>query len=1111
MATTKDTRASNGKSTLSRLLAAGTKNFVRKIAGGILPLAAALFSTNQARADQPPLKLWYEKPATVWMYSALPIGNGEFGAMFFGGVGKEQIQFNEKTVWAGSTTSRGAYQNFGDLYLEFQGQDKYTDYYRELSLDDAMGRVSYTSNGVRYEREYLASNPDSAVIIRLTTPESTGKLNFTVTLQDAHSGTTTASGNNITMKGNLDILVYEAQVQVANEGGTVTAANGKLTVANADAVTIILTGATNFDLSKTNYTGKTSAQLHGNLSARISSASAKSYAGLKAAHENDYQPKFSRVKLDLGIPMPDVPTDLLVTTYKESTYLDVLYFQYGRYLMLSSSRGMDLPNNLQGLWNNSNNPPWQCDIHTNINIQMNYWPVENTNLSEIHLPFLNYVRTEALKPGGSWPNMAQKTSSESADYGGSMTGYRGWTLKTQTNIFGYSDWKWNRPVNAWYCMHLWQHYQYTNDTTFLSESAYPVMKSACEFWFDRLKEVDGELLAPYEWSPEQGAWQDGLAYAQQLIWELFDQTLKAAAALSISDGFVSELNAKFAKLDNGVHVGSWKEIREWKYAEPSGLDRQGNTHRHISHLIALYPGNQISYLKDSTYADAAKVSLNSRGDEGTGWSRAWKIAAWARLRDGDHAYKLLKQALNVSYTTVIDMDVSKGGVYENLLDAHPPFQIDGNSGATAGIAEMLLQSNLGYIDVLPALPSAWPNGNYEGLKAIGNFTVGVTWKNSKPTQCKILSGSGNVCKIYRPGFAISVKDTKGQAIAFDTFAPGTVSFPTTKGAEYMITFSNASAGNTITPGIQINDGEVLNTSSAVISMGDKLLLSPRSDTDGGTWSWIKPDATTSAGQTLLIGNAQVKQSGTYIVSYTLNGIVSTYSFSVIIIDATPQPSLNAIPVGDYYIGKRGVQSYWTNTNVAGTGGTPSLQTLGYPANALAQVWTLSLDGGYYKLVSKADGRYINEKGNFGTNSYYSDWNTYNIYSDDTLNCAIQITQKSATQEKGAWFLYWNSGNTLSYTTNTTVDTSKDLAFTFVPYTTSGIKEAKSPDISVSSFSRRIYVKSDSNAELYIYNLMGELVKYVDVDKTANISVNPGVYLLKFKSGRKTKVIKTAVS
>lgn len=737
----------------------------------LLSFATACLTVPLQAAERVPLKLWYDEPAVEWMTSALPVGNGDMGAMFFGGVAHEQVQFNEKTLWSGSTEKRGAYRNFGNIYIDFQTPDTCSGYRRELSLDEGMGRVSYTIGGTRYVREYFASHADSVVVMRLSTPGSRGRLNLALRMVDGEGRQAVTGGNMFVVSGRLDLLQYEAQAVVKAEGGTVRTEDGRLVVSGADAVTVVLAAATDFDLSSPTYTSGDARGVHSRVSARVERASALAYKKLRARHVEDYSRLFGRVDLELTDDVPLMTTDELLRNHKYNNYLDMLCFQYGRYLMISSSRGGAVPSNLQGLWNNVNNPPWECDYHSNINIQMNYWPAEVTNLAECHMPFINYVSTEAMKQDGSWQRVARKD------------GCRGWAVHTQNNLFGYTDWLINRPANAWYCTHLWQHYAYGLDRVYLRSVAWPVMKETCLYWFDRLKMQDGRLIAPDEWSPEHGPWEDGTAYAQQLIHELFANTLEAAEVLGENDSFVVQLREKYALLDNGLHIGGQGQLREWLKTDDTPDDR----HRHLSHLMALYPCSGISTLTDRSLAEAARVSLNWRGDGATGWSRAWKVACWARLNDGERAYSLLKKAQNITDVTVVSMDDNAGGMYGNLFCAHPSFQIDGNFGTAAAIAEMLLQNTVKGVWLLPALPEAWNDGSFEGLRAHGGFTFGAEWDDGRLTEASVKSEAGGICRLYLPDVKVrKVTGKYGRRMKCKTVEDGVMEFMTKPGHTYRI-------------------------------------------------------------------------------------------------------------------------------------------------------------------------------------------------------------------------------------------------------------------------------------------------------------------------------------
>lgn len=716
------------------------------------------------------LVLWYKQPAGEWMTSALPIGNGRIGAMLFGGVKEDHIQFNDKTLWTGNMELRGSYQNFGDIYIHFEQSGDYTDYIRYLDIEQSIAGVNYRAKDVTYRREYFASFPDNVIVMRFAADKK-AKISFALDWKDAHGARPVVEENQLSVAGKLTLLSYEARLKVLLEGGSIICSNGRISVENANAATILLVAGTDYDPDAVNYL--TSENWRQALKQNMEQSANKGYAQLKKRHVADYQSLFNRVYLNVGNTKPLIPTSELLKSYATGQYnpaLDVLFFQYGRYLAISSSRaGLDLPSNLQGLWNNSNTPPWEADIHSNINVQMNYWLTEPANLPECHLPFIRYIYNEAMIHN-SWRKMAAEL------------GCRGWTMKTQNNIFAYSDWLWNRPATGWYCMHLWDKYRFSLDEEYLQTTAYPVMKSACEFWLDRLfMDDDGKWLVPNEWSPEHGPWENGTAYTQQIVWDLFSNTVQAGKILKTDEAFILELENKLKHMDTGLHIGKWGQLREWKYTEDDPNDK----HRHVSHLIALYPGRNISPILNPQYADAARKTLEARGDGGTGWSRVWKIAFWARLLDGNHAHQLLKNALNLSENNRMDY-MNSGGVYENLLDAHPPFQIDGNLGATASISEMLLQSHLGEIHLLPALPDVWSHGEVRGLRAQGAFEADIQWENKHLYSAVIRSKKGSVCRL-RTNVPLTVKDLNTSSEK-DGLGYYITSFETIAGHTYFVTY-----------------------------------------------------------------------------------------------------------------------------------------------------------------------------------------------------------------------------------------------------------------------------------------------------------------------------------
>ena len=799
--------------------------------------------------EQSNYQLNYDRPTAPsydgWEKQALPVGNGEMGAKVFGLIGEERIQYNEKTLWSGgprpdstdynggnyqerykilaeirkaledgdrqkakrlaernlvgpNNAQYGRYLAFGDIFMVFNNQkkglDTVTDYHRGLDITEATTTTSYTQDGTTFKRETFSSYPDDVTVTHLT-QKGDKKLDFTVwnsltedliangdysaEYSNYKSGHVTTDPNGILLKGTVkdNGLRFASYLGIKTDG-KVTVHDDSLTVTGANYATLYLSAKTNFAQNpKTNY--RKEIDLEKTVKNIVEVAKAKDYEALKQDHIKDYQSLFNRVKLNLGGNNSNLTTKEALRTYTptKGQKLEELFFQYGRYLLISSSRNRTdaLPANLQGVWNAVDNPPWNSDYHLNVNLQMNYWPAYMSNLAETAKPMINYIddmRYYGRIAAKEYAGIESKEGQEN-----------GWLVHTQATPFGWTTpgwnyyWGWSPAANAWMMQNVYDYYKFTKDETYLKEKIYPMLKETAKFWnsFLHYDKASDRWVSSPSYSPEHGTITIGNTFDQSLVWQLFHDYMEAANHLNVDQDLVTEVKAKFDKL-KPLHINQDGHIKEWYEEDSPQFTNEGieNHHRHVSHLVGLFPGTLFG--KDQPeYLEAARATLNHRGDGGTGWSKANKINLWARLLDGNRAHRLLAEQLRSS-------------TLENLWDTHAPFQIDGNFGATSGMAEMLLQSHTGYIAPLPALPDAWKDGQVSGLVARGNFEVSMKWKEKNLETLSFLSNVGGDLVVDYPNIESSIIKINGKEVQASRLKDNRIQLATQKGD--VITFEN---------------------------------------------------------------------------------------------------------------------------------------------------------------------------------------------------------------------------------------------------------------------------------------------------------------------------------
>ncbi len=775
-------------------------------------ITSCTLKTNNSEFS-PSNTLWYNSPAKTWN-EALPIGNGRLGAMIFGGVENETIQFNEETLWTGQPHNyahEGAnryfltlrkllwegkqseaeklankyfmseplgqlsYQPFGSILLHFANQKNITHYKRTLNLSNATASVFYEADGIKYKREIFSSAPDQTIGVKIEA-DKPGLLDFAAELKCPHSNySVTIKGNEIILKGKADDyrannrrknivypkseLWFEARLKVEVDGGRLINNGKTIQIENANSATLYLVAATSF-VNYKNISGDPEKRCK----EYLSEIKGKTFEQIKLAHVTDYQKFYNRVKLNLGkTELSMRPTNKRIESFKtdEDPNMVALLYNFGRYLLISSSRPGTQPANLQGIWNAKLAPEWDSKYTININTEMNYWPAEISNLPEMVEPLIDLI--------DDLSNTGKGVAREHYNLDG-------WVAHHNTDL-----WRGAAPINnsnhgiwpvggAWLSQNIWWHYQFSGDKEFLRNKAYPILKEASRFFVGYLvpdPENPQWLISGPSNSPEHGGLVMGPTMDHQIIRNLFASTIEAAEVLGVDTDFVAILKAKRAKIAPN-QIGKYGQLQEWL----QDIDNPNDRHRHVSHLWGLHPGNEIHPLTTPKLADACRETLAERGDKGTGWSRAWKINFWARLLDGDHAFLILKNLIVPAVTNEANIMTVGGGLYNNLFDAHPPFQIDGNFGVASGITEMLLQSHLRtknrgfYQDILPALPSAIASGEISGIRGRGGFEFDIVWKNRSLVSVKVKSTLGNNLNLRYNGKTISKNTLKGDVYTF---------------------------------------------------------------------------------------------------------------------------------------------------------------------------------------------------------------------------------------------------------------------------------------------------------------------------------------------------------